>query len=420
MVHNQQGPGAALLVLEDGTYFWGRAAGAPGETFGELVFNTGMTGYQEVLTDPSYRGQIVVMTYPEVGIYGVNSEDIESDALQVAGFVVHRAVPQPFSHRATSAFPDYLIGAGVVAIQGVDTRALTRRIRTCGAMRAAISTVELDVEGLLARVRQSPGISGRDLVREVHRVDQPMCPPSSDGQRRRVVLLDAGAKGNIMHELVQRGIEVAVVPYDASVSTVLDCRPAAVMISNGPGDPAVLTATVATVRGLLEHGVPVAGICLGHQLLGLALGGAVYKMRFGHRGSNHPVKDLAGGRVLVTTQNHGFAVDPTSLGIAWEPLDTAFTPTRPALLDGQRWDDGAGTMAERLPGEPLVGTSPFGFGEVEITHLSLNDGTLEGLRLRGQPVFSVQYHPEASPGPHDAAGFFEAFARLVEAPHAWA
>jgi carbamoyl-phosphate synthase small subunit len=409
----------ALLALEDGTCLRGAAVGATGETFGELVFNTGMTGYQEVLTDPSYRGQIVVMTYPEVGIYGVNAEDPESERIQVAGFVVHRAVCRPFNQRATCAFPDYLAEAGIVAVEGLDTRALTRRIRTRGAMRAAISTEDLDEKSLLARVCQSPGIVGRDLVREVQRVDRVPGRPSRGSEGLHVALIDAGAKENILRELVNRGLCVTAVPYDAGVEAVLAVGADGVLVSNGPGDPAVLDETIALVRGVLEQSVPLAGICLGHQLLGLALGGRVYKMRFGHRGINHPVKDLGTERVLITTQNHGFAVDPTALGIAWEPLDAAFTAARPDLLADDARPEGATTMAERLPDRPLLGESPLGFGPVEITHLSLNDGTLEGLRLHDLPAFSVQYHPEASPGPHDSAGFFEAFVRMVEDPDAW-
>jgi carbamoyl-phosphate synthase small subunit len=424
---------AALLVLEDGTAYWGTSVGTPGETFGEVVFNTGMTGYQEVLTDPSYLGQIVVMTYPEVGIYGVNEEDAESGRIQVAGFVVHRAVRQPFNHRATRSFTDYLTRAGIVALEGVDTRALTRRIRTQGAMRAAISTLDLLPESLLARVRASPPMAGRNLVQELRRTGAgPRSSRSARGmpagQARsaalHVVVVDAGAKGSIVSALAGRGARVSLVPFDASAEHILGLAPDGVLVSNGPGDPATLHATIETMRRLLEHAVPLGGICLGHQLLGLALGGATYKMRFGHRGINHPVKDLGSGRVLVTTQNHGFAVDPTSLGIAWEPLDSAFVPSRPELL-GERPAGAEGvTMAERLPTTTLVGASPLGYGGVEVTQLSLNDGTLEGLRLlpsdgSERPLaISVQYHPEAAPGPHDAQGFFDGFLALVEAHRA--
>jgi len=406
----------ALVALEDGTVFWGQSVGSSGETFGELVFNTGMSGYQEVLTDPSYRGQIVVMTYPEIGIYGVNPEDVESDQIQVAGYVVHRAVRRPFNQRATASFSDYLAEAGIVAIEGIDTRALTRHLRTHGAMRSAISTVDLDPDHLIQRVRQSPSMDGRNLAEEV-------TPPavkaaSTEGNGRfQVALIDSGSKENILRDLSRSGADATRVPYDASVDDVMALEPDGVLVSNGPGDPEPLAHTIELVRGLIEQGVPVAGICLGHQLLGLALGGRTYKMRFGHRGINHPVKDLHSGRIVITTQNHGFAVDPTSLGIAWVPLDGAFEASRPELVAGKGeidLSDPSLTMAELLPSEPLIGESPVGLGAVEVTHLSLNDGTLEGLRLHDYPVFSVQYHPEAAPGPHDAKAFFDTFTKLME------
>ena len=410
----QQTP--ALLVLEDGTVFRGGSLGQEGETFGELVFNTGMTGYQEVLTDPSYRGQIVVMTYPEIGIYGVNPEDVESSQIQVAGFVVHRAVRQPFNWRATQAFDAYLNDAGIVAIEGVDTRQLTRHLRTHGAMRGVISTVELDPERLLERVRQSPSMKGRNLAREVT-VREPIEAeplPSSDV---RIAIVDAGCKGQIIRDLRQRGTQVVRVPYDTHVEDLLTLNLDGVLISNGPGDPEPLSEAIDLVRALLAVRIPVAGICLGHQLLGLAIGGQTYKMRFGHRGVNHPVKEMASGRIVITTQNHGFAVDPTSLGIRWAPLDSAYIPTQPDLCPDMELGSGV-TMAEILPEGPLVGESPAGYGPVEVTHLSLNDGTVEGLRLRDYPAFSVQFHPEAAPGPHDARAFFDQFLDMVRGSHA--
>jgi carbamoyl-phosphate synthase small subunit len=422
-------PRTALLALEDGMLFWGKSVGLAGEAFGELVFNTGMTGYQEVLTDPSYRGQIVAMTYPEIGIYGVNPEDVESKEIQVAGYVIHRAVREPFNQRATMSFTEYLDQAGVVAIEGVDTRALTRHIRTQGAMRGAISSLNLDPESLIARVRQSPSMLGRNLAQEVAPPKATACFPHENGQFR-VVVVDAGTKEGIVQDLTLREAAVTIVPYDADAEMVLSLQPDGVLVSNGPGDPAPLHETIQLIGTLLERRVPLAGICLGHQLLGLALGGQTYKMRFGHRGVNHPVKNLATGQVLITTQNHGFAIDPTSLDIPWKPLDTAFRPARPEILSNQRIseftnhksqitnyairDTASVTMAELLPSQPLVGTSPLGFGPVEITHLSLNDGTLEGVRLHDFPAFSVQYHPEASPGPHDAKGFFEEFIAMME------
>lgn len=391
----------ALLVLEDGTIFWGRCVGASGETFGEMVFNTGMTGYQEVLTDPSYRGQIVVMTYPEIGIYGVNPDDVESNQIQVAGFVVHRVVRNPYNQRATQSLTQYLEEAGMVAIEGIDTRALTHHIRARGAMRGAISTLDLDPESLIARVRRSPRMARRNLAQTVT-PDEPKAIAARDDGGAHIVVVDAGRKENIVRDLIRRHVAVTVVPYDLDIRSVLSLQPDGVLVSNGPGDPAVLDKTITLIRALLERGIPLAGICLGHQLLGLALGGQSYKMRFGHRGANHPVKSLTSGRVLITTQNHGFAIDPASLGVPWRPLE---------LREGAFSKELSSTMAELLPNEPLVGASPLGFGPVEITHLSLNDGTLEGLRLREQPAYSVQFHPEASPGPHDARPFFDAFLR---------
>ncbi|MBN1250049.1 MAG: glutamine-hydrolyzing carbamoyl-phosphate synthase small subunit, partial [Anaerolineae bacterium] len=294
---------AALLVLEDGTLFWGRAIGAVGEAFGEFVFNTGMTGYQEVLTDPSYRGQIVVMTYPEIGIYGVNPEDVESQDVQVAGFVVHRAVRSPFNQRATMAFTDYLAEAGIVAIEGLDTRALTRHLRTHGAMRGAIVTavdgVQPDPGDVIARVRRSPSMLGANLAEAASTRGVLGYGSEADEAARplHIVVVDAGRKENIVRSLAERGAAVTVVPCDLNAEAVLALHPDGVMISNGPGDPEPLETTIALLRDLLARRVPVGGICLGHQLLGLAAGGQTYKMRFGHRGANHPVRDMRTGQI---------------------------------------------------------------------------------------------------------------------------
>jgi carbamoyl-phosphate synthase small subunit len=403
----------ALLALEDGTFFWGYSIGIPGETFGELVFNTGMTGYQEVLTDPSYCGQIVIMTYPEVGIYGINLEDSESERVQLAGYVVQNAVRTPSNQRAELSFTDYLVQAGVVAIEGIDTRALTRHLRTHGAMRAAISTADLEVDSLVSRVQKSPKMSGLGLA---HKVSPSAITTlnESPGATLHIVVVDAGRKENIIRNLANRGASVTVVPYNTDIDTVLALKPDGVLVSNGPGDPEPLYETIDLMRELLKRHIPLAGICLGHQLFGLALGGKTYKMRFGHRGVNHPVKDLKTGSIVITTQNHGFAVDPTSLGITWTPLDGAFKAVRPELSQTET-DVAVVTMAERLPDAALIGESPLGFGKIEITHLSLNDGTLEGLRLVHGPAFSVQYHPEACPGPHDANAYFDAFVDMVVA-----
>lgn len=403
----------ALLALEDGTSYWGQSIGAPGETFGEFVFNTGMTGYQEVLTDPSYCGQIVVMTYPEVGIYGINPEDSESGKIQVAGYVVQNAVRTPSNQRANLSLTDFLCQEGIVAVEGIDTRALTRHLRTHGAMRGSISTIDLQIDSLVARVQQSPQMAGMGLAHKV----TPAAPEALNAPQDsapHIVIIDAGRKENIARELMKRGMAVTVVPYNAHIDTVLAFKPDGVLVSNGPGDPEPLHETIILMRELLKRRIPLAGICLGHQLLGLALGGTTYKMRFGHRGVNHPVKDLRTGSIVITTQNHGFAVDPTSLGISWTPLDAAFKPVRPDLGDPLAVNAPV-TMAERLPEAALIGESPLGFGKVEVTHLSLNDGTLEGLRLVDGPAFSVQYHPEACPGPHDANAYFDRFVDLVKA-----
>jgi carbamoyl-phosphate synthase small subunit len=355
----------ALLVLEDGATFRGRSFGAPGTSFGEVVFNTSLSGYQEVLTDPSYHGQIVTMTYPHVGNYGVNGEDVESSRVRVAGYVVREAVRAYSNQRATGALGDYLESAGTVGIEGIDTRRLTRHIRSLGAMRGAISTEDLDAASLRERVLASPGMDGANLVDPVTTAEpyRASAITGIEASTFRVAAYDYGIKTNILRLLGAHGCDVTVFPASTPASELKGFD--GVFLSNGPGDPAAVSVAIENIRALLGT-VPVFGICLGHQLLGLALGAQTYKLKFGHRGINQPVKRLDDGRVEVTSHNHGFAVDPSS------------------LPDG-----------------------------VEVTHVNLNDGTCEGLRAPDRSAFSVQYHPEAAPGPHDASYLFEDFATLM-------
>jgi carbamoyl-phosphate synthase small subunit len=378
---DRRGPDA-LLVLEDGTAFRGTAFGAEGETFGEAVFNTGMAGYQEVLTDPSYAGQIVTMTSPHQGNYGVNRDDEESVRVQVAGFAVREASRRASSWRAEATLQEALAAQGVTGIEGIDTRRLTRILREAGAMRAAISTVDTDAESLSSRVAATPGMLGADLARTVS-AREPfeaatlVGPASTDrGRVFRVAAYDFGIKRTILRLLATSGIETTVFPAETPATTIAAGGFDGVFLANGPGDPSATGYGIAATRELLGK-VPVFGICLGHQLLAHALGGRTFKMKFGHRGVNQPVKHLRTGIVEITSHNHGFAVDPD----AW---------TRDA--------DGA-ARSDR--------------GRVELTHWNLNDGTLEGLRCTDIPAFSVQYHPEAAPGPHDSRYLFEDFRRLM-------
>lgn len=368
------------LALEDGFVLTGESFGADGTAEGEVVFNTGMTGYQEVLTDPSYAGQIVTMTYPLIGNYGINREDIESHdgRVQVRAFVVREVSPVVSNFRAEESLGEYLVSAGIMGLTGVDTRALTRHIRLAGAMNGVMSTARLDDRDLVRRARALPSMKGADLV--------PMVAPETaydwaDGyssafaQRHRehgkrvfdVVAVDCGAKMNILRNLVESGCRVSVVPATVTAEEILRCKPDGVFISNGPGDPAAVEYTIRTLRDLVGE-VPMFGICLGHQLLTRAIGGETFKLKFGHRGCNQPVRNQATGKVEITSQNHGFAADEESLARA-----------------------GA-----------------------QVTHVNLNDKTVEGFTHRGEAIFSVQYHPEASPGPHDATYLFDCFRDMME------
>jgi carbamoyl-phosphate synthase small subunit len=371
----------ALLALADGRVFLGESCGATGEAHGEVVFNTSMTGYQEILTDPSYRGQIVCMTYPLIGNYGINPEDMESRRPWVNGFIVKEACSFPSNWRGRIKIGDYMREQSIVGIQGIDTRALTRHLRDHGAQEGIISTEDLDPQHLVERAHARHGLIGRDLVSEVT-VDQPY--QWSEGQweldrgyimapapRFKVIAYDSGIKLNILRQLASLGCAVDVVPAQTPAAAVLERKPDGLFLANGPGDPEGVPYLIESVKELIGR-TPIFGICLGNQILGLAFGGSTYKLKFGHHGANHPVRDLSSGRVEITSQNHGFAVDPRSV--------------------------------ERAG--------------LEETHVNLNDGTSEGMRHRELPIFSVQYHPEASPGPHDAHYLFHRFIEMLE-PRTW-
>jgi len=388
----------AILALEDGTVFTGTAFGARGESDGEVVFNTSMTGYQEILTDPSYNGQIVTMTNPQIGNYGINDQDAESRRPWVRGFVIRELSRRVSNHRATGSLSDYLEQHGIIGIEGIDTRALVRHTRERGAMKGILSTTDRDVPSLVAKARASPGLVGRDLTGEVMPKESTTWRIGLDrtyllssfsapaAQQRRdaaiessagsrsphVVALDFGMKWNILRHLVEIGCQVTVMPGSAPAEAILEAQPDGIFLSNGPGDPRPLAEATATLRSLIRdaalvRAIPIFGICLGHQLLGQAFGAQTFKLKFGHRGANHPVRNQQTGMIEITTQNHGFAVDPATL-----PSD------------------------------------------VEITHVNLNDQTLEGMRHRRLPVFGVQYHPEASAGPHDSHYLFDEFRRMMK------
>ena len=375
----------ALLVLEDGVTFRGTGYGAEGETFGEMVFNTGMTGYQETLTDPSYRGQIVAMTAPHIGNTGVNDADPESGRIWVSGYVIREPARIFSSWRAVRGLEDELRDQGITGIAITGTRALTRHLRERGAMRAAISTREADSARLLERVLDSPRMAGADLAREVSTARAYVVSPSAGTPvRYRVAAVDLGIKAATPRSMARLGCEVTVLPAAATAGEIVALRPDGVFFSNGPGDPAAVGYAAEAMRGVLGAGLPVFGICLGSQVMGRAIGLGTYKLRFGHRGVNQPVQDLRTGRVQITSHNHGFAVAMP----------------------------GTAGPGEGRPSAPArFGTD---FGPAAVTHVNLNDGVVEGLRLLDAPAFSVQYHPEAAPGPHDAAGLFGEFCELME------
>ncbi len=351
----------AILVLEDGTSYTGRALGARGRVFGEVVFNTSMTGYQEILTDPSYRGEIVVMTYPLIGNYGINPEDVESAHPHARGFVVKQMCDEPSNWRAKDRLEQLLTDHGIIGIEGVDTRAITRRLREHGTMRGVIAVGDdLDEKALLQQAREAPDLSNQDLIEQVSAKEPYLFAEGNGGPK--ITVVDFGAKMNIMRSLAERGCRVTVVPARSSVTEVMQTEPDGVLLSNGPGDPKTATQSIEMVQSLVRE-APVFGICLGHQILARALGAETFRMKYGHRGANHPVKDVRTGRVYITAQNHGFAVQEES------------------------WSD----------------------PDVVVSHRNVNDQTIEGLMHKALPVSSVQYHPEASPGPRDSGYLFDDF-----------
>jgi carbamoyl-phosphate synthase small subunit len=405
----------AMLVLEDGTVFRGTGYGADGETFGEMVFNTGMTGYQETLTDPSYCGQIVAMTAPHIGNTGVNDDDPESRRIWVSGYVIREPARIHSSWRAARGLEEELRDQGITGIAITGTRALTRHLRERGAMRAGISTREKDPARLLKRVLDSPPMAGADLVREVS-VAEPyvVSPPAGTPVRFRVAAVDLGIKAATPRSMARLGCEVTVLPAAATAEQILASGPDGAFFSNGPGDPAALGYAVEAMSGVLASGTPLFGICLGSQVMGRALGLNTYKLRFGHRGINQPVQDLRTGRVQITSHNHGFAV---AMPGGPAPADGSVAAGGSAA--GGSAQGGSAGAVGLAAGGSAAGTSrgarfDTAFGPAEVTHVNLNDGVVEGLRLLDAPAFSVQYHPEAAPGTHDAAGLFGEFCDLME------
>ena len=387
----------AILVLEDGRTFRGEAYGSIGETFGEAVFNTGMTGYQETLTDPSYHRQVVVQTAPHIGNTGVNGADDESDRIWVAGYVVRDPARIGSNWRATGGLEDRLASEGVVGIAGVDTRALTRHLRERGAMRVGVSSLDDDPQALLARVRQSPAMVGADLSAEVSTAT-PYVVPAQGEHRYTVAALDLGIKRNVPRRLAARGVTTHVLPASSSIEELLATGADAVFLSPGPGDPATADHAVALASEVLRRRVPLFGICFGSQILGRALGFGTYKLGYGHRGINQPVLDRRTGKVEVTSHNHGFAV-------AWPGRDQ-----EPGAVAGPGGGRRIATTSGPVAPDRIIDTP---FGGVEISHVCLNDNVVEGLRAKDVPAFTVQYHPEAAAGPHDAAYLFDRFLGLI-------